>query len=108
MNKEHMLDLSQTVTVDRWCGVKLADLYRSPREWVGAVYVAPMLSGWPQMPPGVLSVYATINGGDPIMLAQIEGGEITWLDDAGAGLMDWAEWHRSEGYCHLVEMSFPR
>lgn len=106
--------LTPTLAVDRHCAVKLANLNYNPgssrADDLGSLYVAPVVRcGW-KAPLGLLAVYATTNG-DPILLAQIEDGELTWLDEEIESMrevLESAEWihHGSgEGYSYIVEES---
>ena len=111
--------LTNSVVVDQFCAVKLADLnYKSGSERNddhGALYVAPVVKTNWDAPVGLLALYATTNG-DPIMLAQIEDGELTWCEETNETpgmesvreVLERAAWcHPSngEGYSYLVEES---
>lgn len=111
--------LTGLVAVDKFCAVKLADLsysYGSERkDDSGALCVAPVVQTNWDAPVGLLAIYSTTNG-DPIMLGQIEDGEITWFHESNETpgiesvreVLERAAWchpANGEGYSYLVEES---
>ena len=106
---KHQYFLTHSISVDRFCSVRLAHLEYQPRSHrpddCGGLYVAPIISGIKAQ--GMLALYSTTNG-DPIILGNIEDGELTWYDDIEhvVDSLKKAEWnHRpdGEGYSYLVE-----
>lgn len=109
MKAKHFV--SQSVAVDQFCAVKLADLTytegSSRPDDCGSLWVAPIVWAAWGAPLGILALYATTNG-DPILLGQIEDGEVLWDRDALANICDalissdWVHRPDGEGYSYLV------
>lgn len=113
--------ITNTLAVDRFCAVKLANLnYKQDSrrsDDLGSLWVAPVISaGW-AAPLGLLAIFATTNG-DPIFLGLIEDGEVTWCEegadspgiDSVLDVLERAEWIHSdsgEGYSFLLQESLP-
>ena len=117
----HLYHITNSVAVDRFCAVKLADLNYNPesnrRDDTGSLYAAPIVKTNWNAPIGLVAVYASTNG-DPILLAQIEDGDITWFEETNEtpglesiiDVLRAAKWNHpgtGEGYSYLVEESLP-
>lgn len=76
--------LNQHLSVNRGFAIKLADLRYDPSsdrpDDCGSLYVAPVSQASWDAPIGLLALYATTNG-DPVVLAQIEENDLTWIDE---------------------------
>jgi hypothetical protein len=114
---KHASHLTNSLTVDRFCAVKIADLNFKEESGrpddQGALWIAPVIkTGW-DAPAGLLALYASTNG-DPILLGQIEDGDLTWVNgnDRDSGMDEsikevllrshWIHRNDGEGYSYLV------
>ncbi len=81
--------ITNGTAVDFSMKIKIADITwvegsNRPDDW-GSVYVAPVCeANWSApLGLGLVMVYATTNG-DPVALAQIEDGELTWFEESSS------------------------